>query len=68
MRKKLDHARELFQIAEDKNLPLHIGHVKRFNGAFQELHKIVESLFLWNANEWGLFQIELRMMGLFSIS
>ena len=39
----LDHARELFQIAEDKNLTLHIGHVERFNGAVQELHKIVES-------------------------
>ena len=38
----LDHARELFQIAQDKNLILHIGHVERFNGAVQELHKIVE--------------------------
>ena len=39
----LDHAQELFQIAEDKNLTLHIGPVERFNGAVQELHKIVES-------------------------
>jgi predicted dehydrogenase len=38
----LDQARELFQIAQDKNLILHIGHVERFNGAVQELHKIVE--------------------------
>ena len=37
----LDQARELFQIAQDKNLILHIGHVERFNGAVQELHKIV---------------------------
>ena len=39
----LDHARELFQIAEDKALILHVGHVERFNGAVQELHKIVDS-------------------------
>ena len=39
----LDHARELFRIAEDKALTLHIGHVERFNGAVQELHKIVDS-------------------------
>lgn len=37
----LDHAREIFDIAEKKNLVLHIGHVERFNGAVQELHKIV---------------------------
>lgn len=38
----LNHARELFQLAQDKGLTLHIGHVERFNGAVQELHKIVE--------------------------
>jgi predicted dehydrogenase len=38
----LSHARELFQLAQDKGLTLHIGHVERFNGAVQELHKIVE--------------------------
>jgi predicted dehydrogenase len=38
----LNHARELFQLAQDKDLTLHIGHVERFNGAVQELHKIVE--------------------------
>jgi hypothetical protein len=39
----LNHARELFQLAKDKSLTLHIGHVERFNGAVQELHKIVGS-------------------------
>ncbi len=39
----LDHARELFKIAEERGLTLHIGHVERFNGAVQELHKIVKS-------------------------
>ncbi len=37
----LEHARELFQIAENKNLILQIGHVERFNAAVQEMHKIV---------------------------
>lgn len=37
----LDQARELFDIASRKKLTLHIGHIERFNGAVQELHKIV---------------------------
>ncbi len=43
----LSEAQELFKLAEEKNLTLHIGHVERFNGAVQELHKIVdEPLFI----------------------
>ena len=38
----LAQARELFDLAEKKNLTLHIGHIERFNGAVQELFKIVE--------------------------
>ncbi len=38
----LSHARELFELAQEKNVTLHIGHIERFNGAVQELHKIVE--------------------------
>jgi predicted dehydrogenase len=38
----LEQARELFDLADKKNLTLHIGHVERFNGAVQELFKIVE--------------------------
>ena len=37
----LDQARELFDIASQKDLTLHIGHIERFNGAVEELHKIV---------------------------
>jgi len=37
----LEQARELFDIASKKRLTLHIGHIERFNGAVQELHKIV---------------------------
>ena len=51
----LDHARELFQLAQDKNLILHIGHVERFNGAVQELHKIVESPLFVECKRMGPF-------------
>ncbi|PIR00095.1 MAG: oxidoreductase [Nitrospinae bacterium CG11_big_fil_rev_8_21_14_0_20_45_15] len=37
----LQEARELFDISIKKKLVLHIGHVERFNGAVQELSKIV---------------------------
>jgi len=51
----LDHARELFQIAEDKALNLHVGHVERFNGAVQELHKIVDSPVFVECKRMGPF-------------
>ena len=51
----LDHARELFQIAEDKTLTLHVGHVERFNGAVQELHKIVDSPIFVECRRMGPF-------------
>ena len=40
--KNIHEAKELFDIAEEKNLALHVGHVERFNGAVQELKKIVD--------------------------
>jgi len=51
----LDQARELFQIAEDKDLTLHIGHVERFNGAVQELHKIVDTPIFVECRRMGPF-------------
>jgi predicted dehydrogenase len=51
----LDHARELFQLAQDKGLILHIGHVERFNGAVQELHKIVETPLFVECKRMGPF-------------
>jgi len=57
---KLDHARELFQIAEDKNLTLHIGHVERFNGAVQELHKIVKSPIFVECKRMGPFSNRIK--------
>ena len=57
---KLNHARELFQIAEDKNLTLHIGHVERFNGAVQELHKIVETPIFVECKRMGPFSNRIK--------
>ena len=37
----LGQAEELFELAAKKNITLEIGHVERFNGAVQELFKIV---------------------------
>ncbi len=51
----LNHARELFQLAQDKSLILHIGHVERFNGAVQELHKIVDAPLFVECKRMGPF-------------
>ncbi len=56
----LDHARELFQLAQDKSLTLHIGHVERFNGAVQELHKIVETPLFVECKRMGPFAERVR--------
>ena len=36
-----EKAQELFAIAEERGLVLHVGHVERFNGAVQELHSLL---------------------------
>ncbi|MBT3921791.1 MAG: Gfo/Idh/MocA family oxidoreductase [Nitrospina sp.] len=51
----LNHARELFKLAQDKGLTLHIGHIERFNGAVQELHKIVETPIFVECKRMGPF-------------
>ncbi len=56
----LNHARELFQLAQDKDLTLHIGHVERFNGAVQELHKIVEAPLFVECKRMGPFSKRIR--------
>jgi predicted dehydrogenase len=42
MTSTLEEAKELFRIAREQDRVLHVGHVERFNGAVQELRKIVE--------------------------
>lgn len=51
----LEHARELFDLAERKNLILHVGHIERFNGAVQELHKLVDDPILVECRRMGPF-------------
>ena len=51
----LEEAQKLFEIAERKNLVLHIGHVERFNGAVQELRKIADNPYLIESRRVGPF-------------
>jgi predicted dehydrogenase len=51
----LDEARELFAIARSAAAILHVGHVERFNGAVQELRKIIEQPILIESRRLGPF-------------
>ncbi len=51
----LEEARELFRIARRHNVVLHVGHVERFNGAVQELRKIVVNPILIESRRLGPF-------------
>jgi predicted dehydrogenase len=51
----LEQARELFRIARARNVVLHVGHVERFNGAVQELRKIVANPILVESRRLGPF-------------
>jgi predicted dehydrogenase len=51
----LEEARELFAIARRAGVVLQVGHVERFNGAVQELRKIVERPILIETRRLGPF-------------
>src|SRR5262245_6048265 len=51
----LEEAKELFRIARQRRRVLHVGHVERFNGAVQELRKIVENPVLIESRRLGPF-------------
>lgn len=51
----LGHARDLFRLADSKDLVLHVGHVERFNGAVQELRKIVKEPVFIESRRMGPF-------------
>jgi predicted dehydrogenase len=51
----LEEAKELFRIARQRARVLHVGHVERFNGAVQELRKIVELPILIESRRLGPF-------------
>src|SRR5204862_2872884 len=51
----LDEARELYAIARRTGTALEVGHVERFNGAVQELKKIVHRPILVESRRLGPF-------------
>lgn len=51
----LEEAEELFKIAKKKNLVIRVGHVERFNGAVQELKKIIKDPLLIESRRIGPF-------------
>ena len=55
MTPSLEEAKELFRVARQKRRVLHVGHVERFNGAVQELRKIVERPILIESRRLGPF-------------
>jgi predicted dehydrogenase len=56
----LEEAKELFRVARQVNRVLHVGHVERFNGAVQELRKIVEQPILIESRRLGPFTPRVR--------
>lgn len=48
-------AEELFALANQHGLTLHVGHVERFNGALQELKKIIDNPYLIEMQRVGPF-------------
>lgn len=51
----LDEARALFAVAERTGAVLHVGHVERFNGAVDELRRLVRSPILIESRRLGPF-------------
>jgi predicted dehydrogenase len=56
----LEEAKELFRAARERNRVLHVGHVERFNGAVQELRKIVDGPILIESRRLGPFVPRVR--------
>jgi len=51
----IKEAQELFRIARDRGLSIHVGHVERYNAAVQELMKIVTKPLLVETRRLGPF-------------
>lgn len=60
MTPSLEEAKELFRVARQHGCVLHVGHVERFNGAVQELRKIVERPILIESRRLGPFVPRVR--------
>ncbi|MBI3025244.1 MAG: Gfo/Idh/MocA family oxidoreductase [Candidatus Tectomicrobia bacterium] len=59
----IDDARALFLLAKKKDLVLHVGHVERYNGAVQELSRIVRDPILIECRRLGPFSPRVREDG-----
>lgn len=53
--KTLEEATELFEIAEKNNAHLQVGHVERFNGAVQEIKKVIKDPLMLEFRRVGPF-------------
>ena len=56
----LEEARELFRVAQRAGAVLQVGHVERFNGAVQELRRIVDRPILIESRRLGPFVPRVR--------
>ncbi len=63
MTETVEQARELVELAEQKDLVLQVGHVERFNGAVLELKKVVERPFLIEARRLAPFNPRIADVG-----
>ena len=51
----IEQAKALFELAKQKDVALHTGHVERFNGAVQELKKLIHKPYLIECHRIGPF-------------
>ena len=51
----IEQAKHLFALAQENGCALHVGHVERFNGAVQELKKIIDAPYLIESHRIGPF-------------
>ncbi|MDH4183267.1 MAG: Gfo/Idh/MocA family oxidoreductase [Nitrospinota bacterium] len=59
----LEKAEKLFKIAAQNQVALHVGHVERFNGAVQELRKVVKDPILIESRRLGPFEPRVKEDG-----
>ena len=63
MTTSIEEAKELVETAKKKDLILQIGHVERFNGAVQQLKKIIVSPFYMETKRTGPFNPRISDVG-----
>lgn len=59
----LESAEELFKIAEKNGATLHVGHVERFNGAVQQLSKVVKNPIMIESRRLSPFDPRVKDVG-----